>query len=74
MKHGWTPERQKKQSELIQKWKPWKKSTGPRTAQGRKTSSMNALKHGMRSAENREVEKLIAQLARFEREARETVG
>ena len=74
MKHGWTPERQKKQSELIQRWKPWENSTGPRTVQGRKTSSMNALKHGMRSAENREVEKLIAQLARFEREARETVG
>ena len=74
MKHGWTPERRTKQSQLIQNWKPWENSTGPRTAQGRKISSMNALKHGMRSAENREVEKLIAQLARFEREARETVG
>ena len=23
MKHGWTTERRKKQSELIQNWKPW---------------------------------------------------
>jgi len=51
MKHGWTPERRKKQSQLIQNWKPWENSTGPRTEQGRATSSMNALKHGMRSAE-----------------------
>ena len=74
MKHGWTPERRKKQSQLIQNWKPWKNSTGPRTVQGRAISSMNALKHGMRSAEVRATESAIAMLARFEREARETVG
>ena len=74
MKHGWTPERQKKQSELIQRWKPWENSTGPRTAQGRATSSKNAMKHGMRSAEIRSLESAMATLARFEREAREKVG
>ena len=73
MKHGWTPERRKTQSKLIQNWKPWANSTGPRTVQGRKTSSMNALKHGMRGAKVRGVEAAMAQLARFEREVRERV-
>ena len=37
-------------------------------------SSQNALKHGMRSAGNREVERLIAQLGRLEREMREEIS
>ena len=74
MSHGWTPERKCKQAEAIQRWKPWEKAKGPRTVQGKKVSSMNAYKHGMRSAENREVERLIAMLGRLEREARETLS
>lgn len=74
MKNGWTPERRKKQSKNIQKWKPWEKSTGPHTEQGRTTSSMNALKHGMRSAEIRSLESAMAKLARIERDARRVVG
>ncbi|MCB1557954.1 MAG: hypothetical protein KDJ50_03410 [Alphaproteobacteria bacterium] len=45
----WTEEQRQKQREAIRKWAPWRRSTGPRTAQGKRTSSMNALKHGMRS-------------------------
>jgi hypothetical protein len=30
--------------------KPWKKSTGPKTATGKMRSRMNGLKHGMYSA------------------------
>jgi hypothetical protein len=67
MAHGWTPERRKKQSQLIQKWKPWENSTGPRTTQGRAISSMNALKHGMRSKEMREMESGLADLAKIQR-------
>lgn len=45
--NGWTPERRKKQSEMIKAWKPWEKSTGPKTEAGKAVSSKNAEKHGM---------------------------
>jgi hypothetical protein len=58
--NNWTLERRKKQSEAIHRWKPWEKTKGPRTIQVQAASSMNALKLGMRSAENLEVERLIS--------------
>ena len=33
--YGWTPDRWKKQSELIKSWKPWKQSKGARTIEGK---------------------------------------
>lgn len=47
---GWTPERRAKQSAMMRRLKPWTRSTGPKTPQGKKRSSLNAYKHGMRSA------------------------
>jgi hypothetical protein len=41
-KKGWTPERRAKQSEAIRKWKPWARSTGPKTAPGKARSAANA--------------------------------
>jgi hypothetical protein len=41
---AWTEERKRKQAEAIRKWKPWEKSTGPKTAEGKDRSRMNALK------------------------------
>jgi hypothetical protein len=74
MSHGWTPERRRKQSEAIQRWRPWEKTTGPRTIKGKAVLSVNAVKHGMRSAGNREMERLIAQLSRIERGMREEIS
>lgn len=45
-KNGWTQERRQKQSEAIKSWKPWEKSTGAKTPEGKEISKMNAYKHG----------------------------
>ena len=49
MRH-WTTEERLKQSQLIQNWQPWNKSTGARTPEGKKASSMNAFKGGFKSS------------------------
>ena len=43
---SWTPERRARQAELIRKVKPWEKSTGPRTKEGKAIASQNARVHG----------------------------
>ena len=48
MRH-WTIEERLKQSQLIQSWQPWNKSTGARTTEGKAVSSRNAHKGGVRS-------------------------
>ncbi len=48
MANGWTQERRRRQSELIQTWQPWNKSTGPRTVQGKAKAAQNAFKGGIR--------------------------
>lgn len=47
MAHGWTPERKKKQAELIRLWQPWKQSTGAKTLEGKAKSAQNAFKGGV---------------------------
>ena len=48
MANGWTPERRARQSQLIHKWKPWEKSTGASTPEGKKISSKNAVNYSLR--------------------------
>jgi hypothetical protein len=38
----WTPEQRQRQREAIQRWKPWSKSTGPRSPSGKAAASRNA--------------------------------
>lgn len=38
---GWTPERRQRQAELIRTWKPWTRSTGPRTVAGLAKATRN---------------------------------
>lgn len=60
---NWTPEQRQRQRELIQRWKPWKQSTGARTAEGKAKSSRNATKDG-KSLEVRELIKYLNGLMR----------
>lgn len=45
---AWTPERRAAQAERIRQTKPWTASTGPRTAEGKASSSRNAYKGATR--------------------------
>ncbi len=51
----WNKVARQKQSQLIRQWKPWQKSTGAKTEEGKTTSKMNAYKHGGRCADVREL-------------------
>lgn len=44
--NGWTREWHPRPAELIRKWQPWEKWTGPRKAVGKSVVSQNAYKGG----------------------------
>ena len=68
----WTKEQRERQAEVIRKWKPWERSTGPTSDEGKAIASRNALKHGMRStdwtAERRVLNKMIREFEALLRE------
>ena len=68
--NGWTEERKQRQRELIQSWKPWLKSTGAKTPEGKARSSKNATKTG----KSLEVRELIKYLNRLMREQKKLIG
>jgi hypothetical protein len=41
---GWTCERRARQADIIRRTRPWTRSTGPKSAAGKKRSSQNALR------------------------------
>lgn len=47
--NGWTKERRERQAEAIRGWRPWERSTGPTTAEGKSRVGRNAWKGGHRS-------------------------
>jgi hypothetical protein len=61
MAKGWTDERRAKQAAAIQRWRPWEKSTGPRSADGKTHSSRNAWKGGKRP-KSRAIQRAIAEI------------
>lgn len=64
MANGWTEERRARQAERIKQWRPWEKSTGPKSEDGKKRASLNAFKHGVRSAEWAAVERRVSEALR----------
>ena len=56
--NGWTPERKARQSELIRAWRPWEKSTGAKTPEGKAIVSQNSWRGGHR-ATMRELTRLV---------------
>ena len=63
----WTPEQRQKQREAIQQWQPWKKSTGPKSVEGKEGVGSNAYKGGHRS-KLRELIKMVNAEVRASRE------
>ena len=63
----WTPERRARQAELIRQWRPWAKSTGPRSSDGKERVSRNAWTGGHR-AQLRELTKMVNAEVRASRE------
>ncbi len=59
----WTDEKRKAQSERLKSLKPWLKTTGPKTDEGKKASSQNALKHGMRSELAKDLRRILQEQA-----------
>lgn len=62
---NWTPERRLRQAALIHKWRPWEKSTGPRTPEGKLRVGQNAYKN--------ETRKLLRKVARQLNENHQTL-
>lgn len=65
---NWTTEQRQRQKELIQRWKPWKKSTGAKAPEGKRRSSQNSFKTG-KSLETREVIKELNKLLKAQGQA-----
>ena len=63
MANGWTPERRARQAELIRQWRPWEKSTGPKTVEGKATASQNAFRGGVQQ-ELKMLAKVFLELAK----------
>ena len=71
MANGWTPERRARQAEQIRKWKPWEKSTGPKTPDGKAKSARNGDPCGVLAearAEVRDLRQWANELLREQRE------
>jgi Putative transposase/Transposase zinc-binding domain len=69
MANGWTPERRARQSALIRSWRPWEKSTGPKTPAGRATVSRNAYK-----GSTREMLRELRRVLRHQDQSRQDLG
>jgi hypothetical protein len=66
--NGWTSERRARQAELIRQWKPWAKSTGPRSPEGRQRLYRAMPGRGGHRQQLRELSKMVNAEVRASRE------
>lgn len=64
-----TPEHRALRAELIRRWKPWEKSTGPKMAEGKARSAMRGFKGG-----TRQMLRALARALREQDEALKRIG
>lgn len=67
----WTEEQKQRQREAIRRWKPWEKSTGPRTEEGKAKAARNGDPGWMWAAERAEVRALREYMNELLKEQRE---
>ena len=67
-----TPEHRARQSALIRTWRPWERSTGPQSLEGKATASRNACK-GRHRQMLRELSSMVNAEIREARELTERV-
>ncbi len=71
---GWSTERRAAHAAAMRRWKPWERSTGPRTAAGKARAARNALKHGLYARPMRTLRRLLRRQRRFVRAIRVTLA
>ncbi len=64
----WITHRKRKKIENCKKSKPWDHATGPKTADGKSTSSQNAITHGMRTKDMIDLQKILSRQLQFIRD------
>ena len=67
MSYPRTPEHRALRSQMIRQWKPWQRSTGPKTPEGKATSAMRGFK-GDERAMLRELARLLKSQAKLLKE------
>lgn len=60
----WTAEERRHQARLINTWKPWMRSSGPKTLDGKHKSSKNAYIHGGYGQESKAIRRTISNIIR----------
>lgn len=71
---GWTDERRARQAEMIRSWRPWERSTGPRTAKGKATAARNGDKGGTWKAESNNLRALKREFSELMRQQRDMLA